>query len=54
MALPMFRHAAESLGAQLTGADDDFDPSLPVSAVPTMGAEIIDDDAVPFPEPDED
>ena len=54
MALPMFRHAAESLGAQLTGADDDFDPSLPVSAVPMMGAEIIDDDAVPFPEPDED
>ena len=48
MNLPLFRHAADNLGAQLTRADDDFDPTA-VAVTP----ETVDDDEIPQAIPDE-
>ena len=54
MQLPLFKKAAESLGAQLYGGDDDFNPvpPLPQKSAPPDNEYDTDDDA-PAPDPEE-
>jgi DNA polymerase III subunit gamma/tau len=54
MQLPIFKKAAEVLGAQIYGADDDFNPIPPLpqkSAAPVSDDE--DDSPAQVPDPEE-
>jgi hypothetical protein len=53
MQLPIFKKAAEVLGAQIYGADDEFNPVAPLPSKTTAPADDEDDSPAPVPDPEE-
>ena len=53
MQLPIFRRAADVLGAQIYGADDDFNPVAAPPPKATAAVDSDDDSPDPAPEPEE-